>query len=150
MSRHSAILVLCAVAFGCVGPFSETRESHYADVAAARQDGAFTRGWLPEVVPPEAKDIWEQHRVDSIRTWACFVVPQGSEAVRPLLKDLGARQFSGPVSPGPPALVGTRAWWPMGMNKPQLEAYEFKEPAGYTVVVGIDAAAHRVCLHRRG
>jgi hypothetical protein len=144
------ILTLAALASGCVGPLSETRESHYADVAAARQDGAFTRGWLPEVVPPEAKDIWEQHQVDAARTWACFVVPEGPEAVRSLLKGLGARRFSGPVSPGPPALFGTRAWWPYGMSKTPLEAYEFAEPQGGTVVVGISPANRKVCLHRRG
>jgi hypothetical protein len=35
---------------GCVGPFSEDFESRYSDVNAARADGAFNRGWLPEIV----------------------------------------------------------------------------------------------------
>ncbi len=134
---------------GCVGPFGETREAHYPDVTAAKGDGAFTRGWLPDVVPPEAKDIWEQHQVDSPRTWACFVAPEGAKSVRKLLRGLGAQRVGGPVHPGPPALVGTRGWWPSFMGSTALEAYEFKEAAGHTVVVGIEAAGHRVCLHRR-
>lgn len=150
MKHSCAILVLNALAWGCVGPLSETRESHYADVATARQEGAFTRGWLPEVVPPEATDIWEQHQVDGLRTWACFDVPKGPESVRLVLKDAGARPTSGPVSSGPPALLGARSWWPDGMTKAPVEAYEFTEPPGYTVIVGIDATTGRVCLHRRG
>jgi hypothetical protein len=147
--RYGVFLMFTVLTCACVGPFSETRESHYPDVPAARRDGAFTRGWLPEVLPPDATDIWEQHQVDSVRTWACFLVPEGAASVRTLLTGLGAQRVPGPVSQGPPALLGTRAWWPSSMGKAPLEAYQFKETAGYTVVLGIEATGHKVCLHRR-
>ena len=48
-------------ALGC----SEVRESHYPTVAAAAQDKAFTRGWLPEILQPDTTEIYESHDLDS-------------------------------------------------------------------------------------
>jgi hypothetical protein len=64
--------MLAAVLLGCVGACQEDFESHYPDVAAARRDGAFDRGWLPEFMPTDAIDIFEEHNVDTNVTWGCF------------------------------------------------------------------------------
>lgn len=75
--------------FGCVGPFSEDFESLYPDVKAARDDDAFGRGWLPEIIPDDSIEIREVHNIDTNLTWGCFVVPNGTEEVREKLKALG-------------------------------------------------------------
>lgn len=93
---------------GCIGPFSEDFESQYSDVNTARADGAFDRGWLPEIVPDDSIDIREVHNIDTNITWGCFVIPSGTEEVRRKLKRLGASRAPGPVSSGPRGLLRVR------------------------------------------
>jgi hypothetical protein len=143
-----AVIAIMASTCGCVGPFREDFESHYANVAAARQDGAFLRGWLPDIVPDEATDIWEMHNVASNRTWACFGIPRGPTTVRALLEKESAQRVAGPIRSRPPGLLGPPKWWPESMAQPQIEAYELKENSGSVLHIGIDAAAARVCFER--
>lgn len=143
-----ALIAIAVSAWGCVGPFSEDFESHYADVGAARHDGAFVRGWLPEIVPEEATDIWEVHNVDSNRTWACFGIPKGPAPVRTLLEKAGAHRIARPLVTRPPGILGPPKWWLPSMAQPRIEAYELKENRGSMLHIGIDAAAARVCFER--
>jgi hypothetical protein len=125
--------------FGCIGPFSEDFESQYPDVNTARADGAFYRGWLPEIVPDDSTDIREVHNIDSNVTWGCFVIPSGTEEVRRKLKRLGATQMEGPVGSGPRCLFKVHAWWPKSMTRTAVETYRFDEVGThFTVIVGID------------
>ena len=148
MSRKLLCLVLGVVVCRCVGPFSEDFESQYADVGAARREGAFDRGWLPEIVPDEATDIWEMHNIDTNLTWACFSTPHGSASTLALLQKQNATRVSGPISNGPGGHFGTRKWWPSSMADTQIEAYQLKENSRFTLLIGIEAAARRVCIHR--
>ena len=143
-----ALIAIAVGTGGCVGPFREDFESHYANAAAARQDGAFARGWLPDIVPDGATDIWELHNVASNRTWACFGIPRGPTTTRVLLEKAGAQRVARPIGTPPPGLLGPPKWWAASMAQPQIEAYELKENSGSVLHIGIDAAAARVCFQR--
>lgn len=134
---------------GCIGPFSEDFESQYSDMNAARTDGAFDRGWLPEIIPNDSISIREMHNIDTNLTWGCFVIPSGTEKVREKLQGLGASRSQGPVSSGPRGLFGVRDWWPQSMTTTSIEAYRFDEVgAQFTVIVGLDSDRKTACFHR--
>jgi hypothetical protein len=145
VSRTAVLAILSVALSGCVRPFAEERESHYADVATARRDSAFTRGWLPEIVPEDATNLWELHDLDSNATWACFTTPQGPTGVRSLLEKRGALRVGGPISSGP-----GRRWWPAVTSGPRVEGYRLREDARFTLLVGVDASGNRACFHRTG
>ena len=44
---------------------ADVLEAAYPTVEAARSDGAFARGWLPEWVPSKAIDLREVHSLDT-------------------------------------------------------------------------------------
>lgn len=48
-----AFTIFCMMSLASCGSVS----SHYASVAEARENGAFAKGWLPEILPESAKDI---------------------------------------------------------------------------------------------
>lgn len=148
MTRRALAAALGASLCACVGPFSEDFESHYEDVAAAKRDGAFHRGWLPPFIPGEAIDIWEMHNIDTNLTWACFTTPEGPTSTRTLLQEGGAIPASGPISAGPRVFFATREWWPSSMGSTEIEAYQLKENSRFTLLIGVDEAARRVCFHR--
>jgi len=148
VARPALVGVLGVALAACVGPLAEELETHYADVAAARRAGAFSRGWLPEIVPDEAVDIWEMHNLDTNNTWACFSTPEGPERTRALLKEMGARRVTGPVSAGPGGFFDRREWWPAAMTETSVETYEVKESSGFTLVVGVVPDGSRVCFFR--
>jgi hypothetical protein len=147
MPSRLSVLVLVFAVSSCVGPLSEDFESHYQGVAAARADGAFTRGWLPAIVPPDATEISEFHNIDTNRTWACFST-RDVPAVRTLLAKRGAQRVNGPVHTGPSRFLRVRPWWPSSMTSPSVEAFSFNEDTDSRVLVGIDTQAARVCFHR--
>jgi hypothetical protein len=53
-----AVAVLMTAA--CIGAFNDEMETHYANTKIARTNGRFTRGWIPEIVPDDATNIWER------------------------------------------------------------------------------------------
>jgi hypothetical protein len=148
--RGFLIGAISIAVLGCVGPFSEDFELQYSDVNAARADGAFDRGWLPEIVPDDSIDIREMHNIDTNITWGCFVIPSGTEEVSRKLKRLGANRAPGPVSSGPRSLLRVRTWWPQSMAMSTVETYRFDEAgAQFTVIVGLDAQQKTACFYRR-
>jgi hypothetical protein len=64
------IAISCVLIAGC----DEKFESHFPTAAAASEAGEFTRGWLPEVLRPDATDIYEWHDLDSNRGGGRFSV----------------------------------------------------------------------------
>jgi hypothetical protein len=74
MPRVQFLFVCLAfLAAGC----SETFESRYFDWKEAKQDGAFERGWLPDWLPPSARDIKEIHNIDTNKGAFSFSVQTG-------------------------------------------------------------------------
>lgn len=136
--RMSSCLLLTLLSCGL-----DVQEVHYADVAAARSAGAFARGWLPDVLPDDARDISERHDLDTNATWACFSAPTGVGVVRSKLGLLKARRVEWPLTSHP-----GRPWWPSAMTSPGVEAYEFAEDQGLRVVVGLVPGGTAACLQR--
>jgi hypothetical protein len=124
---------------------SDEQESHYADVATARQAGLLDRGWIPDILPPDAVDIREVHDLDTNVTWGCFNTATGVATVRSRLAALQGKRVSGPVAPG---MVRVRSWWPSSLTGQSGEVHEFQENGRFGVRVGIDATANRVCFFR--
>ena len=134
------VLVLGVPSPACRDDF----ESHYPDVAAARRDGAFDRGWLPSLVPEDASDISEFHDIDTRLTVACFTT-SSLPALRESLQRQGAERMQGPIRTG---LRATLQWWPDSMAREELEAYRVREDDRSVLLVGIDTAASRACFRR--
>jgi len=129
----------------CVGAFNDERETHYANTDAARADGGFTRGWIPEIVPDDASNIWERHDVSSNETWACFTTAADAAPVRERIRGLGGRPYLGGMGRSPREHLRVRPWWP---ETASAEAYEIIEHEGSLLLVGIDPANRKVCFHR--
>lgn len=162
MRRRALLLVILIGTSSCIGPFSEEYQYHYPNVSAARADGAFSRGWIPEIVPADATDIYIFYNIDTNWTWGCFRLPRDGARVREALAAIRAERVAGPVDSGPPRfywvlhrLPGTLPWWPTSMRSPGIEMYRFIESpkarllSPYVVRVGIDENGKAVCFHRR-
>ena len=54
----------------CSAP--ETAEVHYPTYAAALADGSIARGWVPDLMPHDATDIYEIHDLDTEEVWIRF------------------------------------------------------------------------------
>jgi hypothetical protein len=58
-------LSLLVIVVGTMNGCKEKVESNYPSVAIAVKDGAFDRGWLPELLKPDVVNIWEWHDIAS-------------------------------------------------------------------------------------
>ena len=68
----------------------DTQVNRYADTAAARRDGLFERGWVPDVLPDTAGPLIEAHDLDSnARCARSDLSPASLEAVVSSLKAAG-------------------------------------------------------------
>jgi hypothetical protein len=143
LTRALATLALCAPLLGC-----DDYEAAYPDVSAAQSQGAFSRGWVPPMLPTDARNIVEVHNIDTNRTWGCFDAPSGPSATREKLMAVHARRVTGPVGPAPTKFLVPRSWWPASMASEDVEAYELKEGTSYRLVFGIEGDGHRVCFYR--
>jgi hypothetical protein len=150
MRSRPLVVALLLLAGGCLDSCSENVERHYPDAAAARANLALGRDWywIPPIVPDSATNIWEFHNIDTNRTWGCFDVQDGGVATRALLAKKNAVPRTGPISQGPRRSSSVRPWWPSSMANSPVEAHSFTEHSRFTVVVGIDPAAGKVCFHR--
>jgi hypothetical protein len=52
--------------------YFEIQRTFYASYEEAKKSGAFERGWLPEYLPRSAKNIHEEHNLDTNQGWAEF------------------------------------------------------------------------------
>jgi hypothetical protein len=60
MRAPIVILLISAALTGC----SDTVTTTFTDIQQAQTEGAFDRGWLPPILPPSTKDIWEKNNLD--------------------------------------------------------------------------------------
>lgn len=150
--RLLVILVAVTLAGACVGPLSEMQESRYPDPDAARLGDP--SGWIPAILPNDAKSIREVHNVDSSRTWGCFSTRRADD-VRALLSGLHAHTAPGAIADRPTEIFRSFSWWPDSMSGSGLEAWEFREAPRCAacvpsiVRVGIDVRSGTVCFHRQ-
>jgi hypothetical protein len=54
-----ATVVLCGA---CIGPFSEWQERQHLNANAAKENDP--SGWIPDILPIDATNIREVHRID--------------------------------------------------------------------------------------
>ena len=54
---------------------SERFTEYYLTYDEALKKGAIQRGWIPEVIPKTATEIYEQHDLDTNQVWIRFSLP---------------------------------------------------------------------------
>lgn len=64
------IALVAVLLLDCGVPGME--ESHYPTLALAIADGAVAQGWVPDLLPADATDIWETHDLDTEEVWLRF------------------------------------------------------------------------------
>ena len=111
-----ALLVIALLVVGC----GEISTSRYPTIANAERDGAMSRGWLPEVLAPDATDIEETHDLDSNRGYGNFAL---NDALLKRLKSVCRPSLAVP----PP--VPKAHWWQDTFGKRQ-------QPIGETFECG--------------
>jgi hypothetical protein len=88
-----------------VGSCNERPEVFYGDAAAARQDGAVARGWIPDWLPKGAHDIHELHDIDTNRSLLAFSFdPTSGPVLTPTCVEIQREE----LKPVP----FTASWWP--------------------------------------
>ena len=60
--------------------YLDTRESTYETVHEAHAAGAVDQGWVPEYLPPSAREIRERHNVATSEVWGRFEFKAGDLA----------------------------------------------------------------------
>jgi hypothetical protein len=85
MARRS-LLVWTATLVGTVGflqwcAWYERPSSYYPDLASYEADGVNSRAWLPDSLPPSAKDIREAHDIDTNESWIRFQFARADSAL---------------------------------------------------------------------
>ncbi|MGH7927449.1 MAG: hypothetical protein ACREQV_06625 [Candidatus Binatia bacterium] len=73
--RFLLATILIGAITGC-----DRSQSSYDSAAEARSAGAFDRGWFPEFIPRDARDLYEFHHIDDPWTWGSFRVSSGEWA----------------------------------------------------------------------
>ena len=63
MKAFLLLFALILSTSGC-GDLSDTVTNQYATLADARDDDLFNRGWLPDVLPPSARNIRTSNNLD--------------------------------------------------------------------------------------
>ena len=71
--KVSLLVIVVGMMSGCKEKF----ESSYSSVAVAVKDGAFDRGWLPELLKPDVVSIKEWHDISSNEIRGRFALNQG-------------------------------------------------------------------------
>jgi len=112
------IFLLVIISFGC----SETNESYYINIDAARREGALARGWIPNILPESSYDIYERHNLDTNRVWVRFKYDKNDiksliNQIREIFtSEIDSINFIRPIGV---------SWWPKDLNK---ESFKDKQP----------------------
>ncbi len=72
--KQAPVAVFCAllisILIGCRS--SHDQESSYPVLANAKKDGAIARGWIPEFLPNNSRNIHEVHDLSPSTVWCAF------------------------------------------------------------------------------
>jgi hypothetical protein len=121
----STIVLVCLAGtlLVAVGDFmSLDMDAEYATYAAAKEDGAILRGWLPDFVPTSATDIRESHNLDSNEHWLTFRFDSNDRA-----EIVAGLETSNPNFPRDNS-TQRRSWWPDDLRREYTSTdsrYEF-------------------------
>ena len=74
VKKELKLIFLCMMAI-VLAACSERFTEYYPKYEDAEKDGAFKRGWIPEIVPKTAIEIHEQHDLDTNEVWIRFTFP---------------------------------------------------------------------------
>lgn len=103
-------LALIVIALtGC----DDVQETGYSDVATARFEEAFERGWLPEPLPASARQIREAHNLDTNQGWLTLQYsPDEEPDLDRLYTDAGWSAVATERHPALPLPDPPVSWWP--------------------------------------
>ena len=111
-SRHLIAAVAILAMSACKA--CERPMSHYATRAEAVSAGAFDRGWLPSLVPASARELVEQHDIDTNETWLSFAFrPHDRDPLRAACTRKTANDIQFPRAVD---------WWPSTLTRPDSGA----------------------------
>jgi hypothetical protein len=115
----------------------ENMKVHYASSEQAASDGAFERGWLPEVLRQGATDISESHDLDSNRGEASF---DYSPSLLARLEKTCAK-----IPPTQPIKAPSTPWWSVRSNRPTSAKHSARGINAYhcgSFVIELDTHGH--------
>ena len=109
-----ALVALLLLALGCNHP-----SSRYPTLLAAEEQGAISRGWIPDFLPPSSREIVEAHDLDTNEVWGRFEF--AAHDLGPFLDRIRALEVD---MVGDERIRAPRgaAWWP-----PELRDVVFRD-----------------------
>jgi len=123
----------------------------YADRKEAEEDGAFTRGWIPEFIPNSSKSIHEMHNLDTNAGGFSFEFGRGDDGT--MLAQLSPIKIN-EVKFLPMPATKQRSWWPgtLTQHAPNLDKqflfYSHKDVRGISWFWAVDNRKQNVwCWH---
>ena len=135
MKPNPVWLLTLLLGLGTFSGCSETFHSSYPDKAAAIQDGAIARGWVPAWLPESALAIRETHNLDTNETWREFELP----ATEILELDHSCSSLSRPPS------LPRRApgWWPATLSGDEHRFYRCHDDDGFDAYLAWKPEVHK-------
>lgn len=104
----------------------ETVENHYSNTESAINSGAIERGWVPVFLPPSAKDIYEQHNLDTNEVWLSFAMDADDlDMINRSCQKTGSENVSFPRM----GIDG--GWWPETLTERGIDSH-LQQAAEYT------------------
>lgn len=70
LSVAAFILIVTVLYFLIIS--GEVKETYYADINAAKQNGLLGGGWIPDIIPKSSFEIYERHDLDTNAVWLRF------------------------------------------------------------------------------
>jgi hypothetical protein len=139
------LIILLACIAGC----SERITAHYPTYDAAKKDGAIQRGWMPELVPTTATEIYEQHDLDNNEVWLRFSLPtENKDKITAEYKKLTNEDIQ-KIKMRYPSKV---SWWfegliqqsPANDNALNADIYRVKQEGGKTAYMAVDRVSPHI------
>lgn len=96
----------------------EIQDTFYANIDAAKKDGAIKRGWIPNILPESSSEIYERSDIDSNQVWLRFKFDK--KDIKSLLEqveevdtaEINTIKFNKPCN-----IIWCVNWWPRKLNK---------------------------------
>lgn len=126
------------ISFIFISACSETQDTFYTNIDAAKKAGAIERGWIPSIIPESSKEIYERHNLDNNRVWLRFRFDRGDiKRLIDQVEELTSAEIQNMKFISPDRIN----WWPKKLDKdsfitkgPQsgLKIYKYNRALGYS------------------